>query len=177
MNINFVGKNIEITDALKSVTMDKFSKLDKYFEKDVNGTATFSKEGNRAIIEVTIDVPGSIIRVEEHSEDMYASIDLAIDVLERQVRKYKNKLQDQNRSRDSIRFENIQALKEDEKEEEQKIVRRKAFDMKPMMEEEAILQMELLRHNFFVFLDGETDQLSVVYKRKDGNYGIIEPQA
>lgn len=175
MNINFVGKNIEITEALKSVTMDKFSKLDKYFEKDVNGTATFSKEGNREIIEVTIEVPGSIIRVEEHSEDMYASIDLAIDVLERQVRKYKDKLQDQKRSRDSIRFDNIQSLKEEDKDEK-KIVRRKAFGMKPMMEEEAILQMELLRHNFFVFLDADSNQVNVLYKRKDGNYGMIETQ-
>ncbi len=175
MNINFVGKNIEITEALKSVTMDKFSKLDKYFEKDVNGTATFSKEGNREIIEVTIEVPGSIIRVEEQSEDMYASIDLAIDVLERQVRKYKDKLQDQKRSRESIRFENIQSLKEEDKDEK-KIVRRKAFGMKPMMEEEAILQMELLRHNFFVFLDADSNQVNVLYKRKDGNYGMIETQ-
>ncbi len=175
MNINFVGKNIEITDALKSVTMDKFSKLDKYFEKDVNGTATFSKEGNREIIEVTIEVPGSIIRVEEHSEDMYASIDLAIDVLERQVRKYKDKLQDQKRGRESIRFDNIKSLKEED-QDEKKIVRRKAFGMKPMMEEEAILQMELLRHNFFVFLDAESNQVNVLYKRKDGNYGMIETQ-
>ena len=175
MNINFVGKNIEITEALKSVTMDKFSKLDKYFEKDVNGTATFSKEGNREIIEVTIEVPGSIIRVEEQSEDMYASIDLAIDVLERQVRKYKDKLQDQKRGRESIRFDNIQSLKEEDKDEN-KIVRRKAFGMKPMMEEEAILQMELLRHNFFVFLDADSNQVNVLYKRKDGNYGMIETQ-
>ncbi len=174
MNINFVGKNMEVTEALKSVTSDKFGRLDKYFDEDVSGTVTFSTEGNRDVIEVTIEVPGSIIRVEEQSEDMYASIDLAIDVLERQVRKYKSKLQDQQRNRESIRFENIKPL--DEKEEDSKLVRRKKFDMKPMMEEEAILQMELLRHNFFVFLDADTNEVSVVYKRKDGNYGIIEPR-
>lgn len=175
MNINFVGKNMEVTEALKTITNEKFARLDKYFDEDVRGTVTFSTEGNRDIIEVTIEVPGSIIRVEEYSEDMYASIDLAIDVVERQVRKYKSKLQDQQRNRDSIRFENIVPL--EEKEDEQvKIVRRKRFDMKPMMEEEAILQMELLRHNFFVYLDATTNEVSVVYKRKDGNYGLIEPQ-
>lgn len=174
MNINFVGKNMEVTEALKSVTEDKFARLDKYFDQDVNGTVTFTKEGSQDVIEVTIEVPGSIIRVEEASEDMYASIDLAIDVVERQVRKYKRKLQDHQRNRESIRFENIIPL--DDNQEESKLVRRKKFNMKPMMEEEAILQMELLGHNFFVFLNGETDDLSVIYKRKDGNYGIIEPQ-
>lgn len=175
MNINFVGKNMEVTDALKSVTEDKFARLDKYFDEDVRGTVTFTKEGSKDVIEVTIEVPGSIIRVEEQSEDMYASIDLAIDVVERQVRKYKRKLQDQQRNRESIRFENIVPL--EDSQDESKIIRRKKFNMKPMMEEEAVLQMELLGHNFFVFLNGETDELGIVYKRKDGNYGIIEPQA
>ena len=177
MKMNITGKNMEITDALRDVTYKKMGKLDKYFDKDVLADVTFSVEKNRQIIEVTIDLPGTILRAEEYTDDMYASIDRAVDVLERQIRKYKTKLQKRYQNTDTIRFENIQPLpQEQEKEEKPKIVKTKRFFMKPMHEEEALLQMELLGHNFFMFMNAETDEVNVVYKRKDGNYGLIEPE-
>lgn len=178
MNLNYTGKNMDLTDALRDVTDKKMGKLDKYFQKDIEGNVTFSSEKNRKIIEVTINLPGTIIRAEESSDDMYASIDKAVDVLERQVRKYKTRLQKKYKNTETIRFENLIPLSDDEKGDEDdspKIVRRKRFVLKPMLEEEAVLQMELLGHNFFVYMDGETGDTSIVYKRKDGNYGLIEP--
>lgn len=176
MKLNYAGKNMEITDALRDVTNKKLSKLDKYFQKDIEGNVTFSSEKNRKIIEVTINLPGTIIRAEESTDDMYVSIDKAVDILERQIRKYKTRLQKRHRNSDSIRFENIMPLTKDEKEEGPKIVRRKRFMLKPMMSEEAVLQMELLRHNFYVYMDADTGEVHVVYKRNDGNYGLIEPE-
>ena len=177
MKLNFVGKNMEVTQALKDITEKKLSKLDKYFKQDAEGNVIYSVERNRKIFEVTINLPGTILRAEEASEDMYASIDKAVDVLERQIRKYKTRLQKRYNNGETIRFENIAALTEEEEEEDRpKVVKTKRFDMKPMDVEEAILQMELLRHNFFVFLNADTDDLNVIYKRKDGNYGLIEPE-
>ncbi len=179
MNLNYTGKNMDLTDALRDVTEKKMGKLDKYFQKDIQGNVTFSSEKNRKIIEVTINLPGTIIRAEESSDDMYASIDKAVDVLERQVRKYKTRLQNKYKNTETIKFENLTPLNEKEKEQEEddspKIVRRKRFVLKPMHEEEAVLQMELLGHNFFVYMDGDTGDTNIVYKRKDGNYGLIEP--
>ncbi|MCF6464027.1 ribosome hibernation-promoting factor, HPF/YfiA family [Clostridium sp. Cult1] len=175
MKLNFVGKNMEVTEALKDVTDKKLGKLDKYFQKDAEGNVTYSVERNRKIIEVTINLPGTILRAEESSDDMYASIDKAVDVLERQIRKYKTKLQRRYNNGETIRFENITPLNEEEGDRP-RVVRTKRFDMKPMNVEEAILQMELLRHNFFVFMNAESDDLNVLYKRKDGNYGLIEPE-
>lgn len=179
MNLNYTGKNMDLTDALRDVTEKKMAKIDKYFQKDIEGNVTFSSETNRKIIEVTIYLPGTIIRAEESSDDMYASIDKAVDVLERQVRKYKTRLQNKYKNTETIRFENLTPLSEEEKGEEDdspKIVRRKSFVLKPMLEEEAVLQMELLGHNFFIYMDGETGDTNIVYKRKDGNYGLIEPE-
>lgn len=176
MNIQFVGKNVDVTDALREVTEKKLSKLEKFFKEDIEGTVTFSTQKNDKTIEVTIDIPGTIIRAEETSDDMYASIDKAVDVLERQMRKHKTKLQKRYREGDTIRFENVMPLEKQEEDDKPKIVRRKKFNIKPMNHEEAVLQMELLGHNFFVFRDGETFDMSVIYKRKDGNYGLIEPQ-
>ena len=176
MKMNFAGKNMEVTDALREVTTKKLSKLDKYFQQDIEGNVTFSTQRNRKTIEVTINLPGTIIRAEESSDDMYASIDRAIDVLERQIRKYKTRLQKRYQNGKTIRFENVMPLPQDKSTKKPKLVRRKRFNLKPMSHEEAILQMELLGHNFFVFVDADTDDVSVVYKRKDGNYGLIEPQ-
>lgn len=176
MKLNFTGKNMEITDALRDVTEKKIGKLDKYFQKDIEGNVTFSSEKNRKIIEVTINLPGTIIRAEESTDDMYASIDNAVDILERQIRKHKTRLQKRYKNNETIRFENVAPLPVEEEEEKPKLVRRKKFGLKPMSSEEAILQMELLRHNFFVYLDAEDEGISVVYKRKDGNYGLIEPE-
>lgn len=175
MNIIFAGKNMEITNSLREVTKRKLSKLDKYFDKDIQGNVTFSTEKNRKIIEVTINLPGTIIRAEESSDDMYASIDKAVDILERQIRKYKTRLQKRYQDESTIRFENVVPLPDENDENRPKIVRTKRFNLEPMNEEEAILQMELLRHNFFIFMEGETGDVNIVYKRKDGNYGLIEP--
>lgn len=177
MNIQFVGKNVEVTDALREVTEKKLNKLEKYFEEPINGNVTFSTQKNNKTIEVTINIPGTIIRAEETSDDMYASIDKSVDILERQIRKYKTKLQKRYKEGQTIRFENVTPLQSEELDNEKpNIVRRKRFIIKPMNYEEAVLQMELLRHNFFVFRSDETDEISVVYKRKDGDYGLIEPQ-
>ncbi|MDD2446436.1 MAG: ribosome-associated translation inhibitor RaiA [Tissierellia bacterium] len=178
MKLNFAGKNMEVTEALRDVTEKKFNKLDKFFQKDVEGNVTFSTEKNRKIIEVTINLPGTILRAEESSDDMYASIDKTVNILERQVRKYKTRLQKRYQNNNqTIRFENVTPLTTgDDAEVKPKLVKRKKFNLKPMMTEEAILQMELLRHNFFVYTDAETSDFAVVYKRKDGNYGLIQSE-
>ena len=176
MKLNFTGKNMEITDALRDVTQKKIGKLDKYFQKDIEGNVTFSSEKNRKIIEVTINLPGTIIRAEESTDDMYVSIDKAVDILERQIRKHKTKLQNRYKNTETIRFENVVPLSQEEDSYKPKLVKKKKFSIKPMSSDEAILQMELLRHNFFVFMDANNEDVSIVYKRKDGNYGLIEPE-
>lgn len=176
MKMNFTGKNMEVTDALRDVTEKKLGKLEKFFQTDISGNVTFSTEKNRKIIEVTINLPGTILRAEESSDDMYASIDKTVDVLERQIRKHKTKLQKRYQNNETIRFDNVPPLTQEEEDDKPRLVRRKRFGLKPMSADEAILQMELLRHNFFVFMDADTEDVSVVYKRKDGNYGLIEPE-
>ena len=176
MKLNFTGKNIDITDALRDVTNKKLSKLDKYFQSHIEGNVTFSSEKNRKIIEVTINIPGTIIRVEEATDDMYKSIDRAVDILERQIRKYKTKLQKKYRNNDTIRFDNVAPLPLEDNTDKGTIVKNKKFTIKPMSVEEAVLQMELLGHNFYVFINQDTEEMAVTYKRKDGNYGLIEPE-
>lgn len=174
MLLNFVGKNIELTESLKNVAEKKFSKLDKYFSEEAEARVVFSTVREQQTVEVTIFLPKTIIRAEETTDDMYSSMDNAVDALARQIRKHKTKLKRRYQNNETIRFDEI-AEKEKEKEEtENKIVKRKNFELSPMNEEEAILQMELLNHNFFVFLDADTEAISIVYKRKDGNYGKIE---
>jgi len=176
MKMNYTGKNMEVTDALRDVTEKKLGKLEKFFQTDISGNVTFSTEKNRKIIEVTINLPGTILRAEESSDDMYASIDKTVDVLERQIRKHKTKLQKRYQNNETIRFDNVPPLTQEEEDDKPRLVRRKRFGLKPMSADEAILQMELLRHNFFVFMDADTEDVSVVYKRKDGNYGLIETE-
>ncbi|MBZ2174864.1 ribosome-associated translation inhibitor RaiA [Schnuerera sp. xch1] len=174
MKLNFTGKNVDVTEALKDVTTKKLGKLDKFFQNDVEGNVTYSVERNWKVIEITINLPGTILRAEESSDDMYTSIDKSVDILERQIRKYKTKLQRRYQNGETIRFENVMPLKEEDNKP--KIVKTKKFGMKPMNIEEAILQMELLRHNFFVFMNADSEDVNVIYKRKDGNYGLIEPE-
>ena len=179
MIITYTGRNIDVTESLKSVTEDKLSKLSKYFNQDIKTSVTYRVENRDNIIEITITLPdGTILRTEENTPDMYESIDNAVNVLERQIRKYKTKLLNHQRGKkESIRFENIEPLVvEEKKEDKPRIVRKKTFDMPAMTEEEAILQMELLGHDFFVYMNGETGDLNVIYKRKDNNYGLIEPE-
>lgn len=171
MKLQFIGKNIEITDALKEITAKKFEKLDKFFSKDVEGKVTFSSVKNDKIFEATIYLPNStILRAEESTSDMYTSIDIVLDNLERQIRKNKTKLQKKYQALETIRFEKIS---EPVEEEEPKIVRVKNFDVATMSEEEAILQIELLNHDFFIFKNAKDSKTNVLYKRKDGNYGLI----
>ena len=174
MKFDIVGKNIEVTPGLRSAVEDKIGKLEKYFTSETEAHVTLSVEKERQKIEVTIPVKGSIIRSEQVSNDMYVSIDLVEEIIERQLKKYKNKLVDQKQSAGFFKQEIID--KEYMDEEEIKIIRSKKFDIKPMYPEDACIQMELLGHNFFVFGNAETDQINVVYKRKGNTYGLIEPE-
>lgn len=176
MKIKIFGKNIEVTEGIKGAVEEKLGKLDKYFAEETKADVTLSVNRNDQKVEVTILVKGGIIRAEEVSEDMYASIDMVEETIERQLVKYKNKLVDKKKSyRDNFTNDYIEADYEDEDEDVVKIVRTKSFGIKPMDAEEACIQMELLGHNFFVFLNAETDEVNVVYKRKGGTFGLIEP--
>lgn len=175
MKIRIVGKNIEITNALKSIVEKKVSKLEKYFSENISATATLSVERNLQKIEVLIPFNNVMLRAEEKNGDMYSAIDLVIDKLEGQIRKQKTKLQRRNYE-DSLRFPNISSYEDDSKGEEPTIVKTKRFAMKPMSEEEAVLQMELLGHDFYVYKNSNTNQVNVLYKRNDGNYGLIEQE-
>lgn len=168
------GKNLAVTEGIKTAVEDKLGKLERYFTPDTEVIVTLSIEKERQKIEVTIPVKGNIIRSEQVSNDMYVSIDLVEEVIERQLRKYKNKIVDRKQSAGN--FQQAYLDKEYEEEEEVKIIRTKRFDIKPMYPEDACVQMELLGHNFFVFCNAETDQVNVVYKRKGNTYGLIEPE-
>lgn len=174
MRITISGKNIELTDGLKAAVEDKLEKLEKYFTPETDVFVTLSVEKERQKIEVTIPVKGHIIRSEQVSNDMYVSIDLVEEIIERQLKKYKNKLISQQQSNSNFRKEFIE--KDVDNEEEIKIIRTKKFDMKPMYPEDACVQMELLGHDFFVFVNAEDDNVNVVYKRKGNTYGLIEPE-
>ncbi len=175
MKIIITGRNIELTDGLKSAVEDKLSKLDKYFAEDTQANVTLSVEKERQKIEVTIPVKGHIIRSEQVSNDMYVSIDLVEEVIERQMKKYRNKIV--SRQQEPGEFFNADFInKADEDDEEIRIIRTKRFGMKPMYPEDACVQMELLGHNFFVFRNAETDEVNVVYKRRGNTYGLIEPE-
>ena len=174
MRITISGKNIDVTQGLKDAINDKLGKLDKYFTPETEAIVTLSVERNRQKIEVTIPIKGSVIRAEEVSDDMYVSIDLVQEIIERQMRKHKTRLVNRYRSRGNFQPAFIEM--EAEEPEEVKIVRSKKFAMKPMDPEEACIQMELSGHNFFVFRNAETDDVNVVYKRKGNTYGLIEPE-
>ena len=175
MKFIIVGRNIEVTPGLRAAVEEKIGKLDKYFNPDTEVHVTLSVEKDRQKIEVTIPVKGSIIRSEQVSNDMYVSIDLVEEIIERQLKKYKNKIVDKQQAVAS--FSKAYVENDYTDDEEIKIVRTKKFDIKPMYPEDACIQMELLGHNFFVFCNAETDQVNVVYKRKGDTYGLIEPEA
>ena len=172
MNLVISGKNLDITEGLRSAVEEKIGKLERYFTDSTEVHVTLSTEKNRQKIEITIPMKGSIIRAEEVSSDMYVSIDLVEEVIERQLRKYKNKLIDKEQNAVHL---NQEFIDEDAYEEEEiQIIRSKKFAMKPMDPEEACVQMELLGHNFF--RNSETEEVNVVYKRKGNTYGLIEPE-
>lgn len=175
MKVTVIAKNMELTDALKEIVQKKISKLEKYFEVNVEAKATLSVQKNRHIIEVTIPFNGVILRGEEATSDMYKSLDLVEDKLERQIRKQKTRLSRKHGG--SLRFGEINNIDTKSQEEENgKLVRVKKFGVKPMNSEEAILQMDLLGHNFFVYQDADSSKVNVIYKRKDGDYGLLEPE-
>ena len=157
------GKNIEVTPGLKDAIEQKLGKLERYFTPETEINVTLSVEKGRQKIEVTIPVKGNIIRSEQTSNDMYVSIDLVEEIIERQLRKYKNKLVARNQGHPTSYAPSGNSF-------------RKEFGIKPMFPEDACVQMELLGHNFFVFSNAETDEVNVVYKRKDGSFGLIEPE-
>ena len=176
MKITISGKQIELTNALKARVEDKFSKLDRYFHKETEAFVTLSVQRELQTIEATIQSGHLILRAEEATDDMYVSIDTAVDTLERQLRKHKTRIEKKLKKEyfEAARIKEIPYEEEVEEEAEFKIVKTKRFEVKPMTEEEAILQMNLIGHQFFIFKNGETGESNVVYKRKDGNYGLIE---
>ena len=174
MRFIITGRNIDVTEGLKSAVEEKLGKLDRFFAPETEVNVTLSVEKERQKIEVTIPVKGNIIRSEQVSSDMYVSIDLVEEVIERQLRKYKTKIVNQQQAGGNFQKEFV----EDEflEDEEVNIIRTKKFGIKPMFPEDACIQMELLGHSFFVFSNAETDEVNVVYKRKDGSFGLIEPE-
>ena len=176
MDIIVRGSKLEITSAMESYAKEKIGKLEKYLEDSSNAKATVLAKihGHLHIVEVTIPLKNLILRAEETKKDFYAAVDVVIDKLERQIRKNKTRITaKKNKEAKDFAYDYLQSIEE---EPEEKIVKRKKIEVKPMDEEEAILQMELLGHQFYLFKDIETGEPSLVYKRKDGNYGIIEAE-
>ena len=174
MRFTITGRNIEVTQGLREAVEDKLGKLDRFFAPATEAVVRLSVQKDIQKIEITIPVKGHIIRAEESSSDMYVSIDLVEEILERQLKKYKNKLIDKKQSAPS--FSEAFLQEDASAEEEIQIVKSKKFAVKPMDPEEACVQMELLGHNFYVFLNADTEEVNVVYKRKGGTYGLIEPE-
>lgn len=173
MIYNIHGSKVKITPAIKNYIEEKMGKLDKYFENPTEITASVVARirGLEQIVEVTIPIKGLVIRNEEANKDLYAAIDLVIDKLERQIRKNKTRLKKKIKNVD-YGFVDFEVSKDED--DENKIVKRKVIENKPMSEEEAILQMNLLGHEFFAFENIDTHSTSIIYKRKDGNYGILD---
>ena len=174
MRFIITGRNIDVTEGLRNAVQEKIGKLSKYFSDDTEVHVTLSVEKERQKIEVTIPVKGNIIRSEQVSSDMYVSIDLVEEIIERQLKKYKNKIIDKNQARENFKAEYID--KDYDEDDTIKIIRTKKFGIKPMDPEEACVQMELLGHNFYVFNNAENDRICVVYQRKGNTYGLIAPE-
>jgi len=163
-----------VTDAIRDYAEEKLGKLEKYFKEDnITANVLTRVRGNSQIVEVTIPTSKFVLRSEEENDDLYAAIDLVSDKLERQIRKNKTRL-NRNVKENTKEFNFDYVLEDTEEESKEKIVKRKNIEMKPMDEEEAILEMELLGHSFFVYKDMDTNNVCVLYKRKDGDYGLIE---
>lgn len=180
MKYNIRGENVEVTGAIKDYVEKKIGKLERYFDipptSDVN--VNLSVYNDEQEIEVTIPMPNLLLRAEEQHTDLYAAIDLVVDKLERQIRKYKTKVNRKNRQKTAPKHIFAEMEKDaayDEDDDGIEIVRTKRFDFKPMDSEEAILQMDMIGHTFFVFNNAESGNTSVVYRRNDGKYGLIEP--
>ncbi len=175
MKVTIRGEKTKITQAMTDYANEKLAKLDKYVDNSatVNANVLVKLRNHQDKVEVTIPLKSYILRAEESQDDFYAAIDVVVEKLERQIRKNKTRLQSQIRDKKEFLFDN---LEQEEEEEKEVIVKRKKVEVKPMSEEEAILQMELLGHQFYLFKDVDTNQPTVIYKRKDGDYGIIEAE-
>ena len=176
MRYTITGRNIEVTPGLKAAVEKKIGKLEHFFTPETEVIVALSAQKDKQTIEVTIPVKGNTIRAEETSTDMYVSIDLVEEIIERQIRRYRKKLIDKKQAAVSFSQAFIEEDADEAPEDEIQIVKTKKFAIKPTIPEEACLQMEMLGHNFYVFLNAETDQVNVVYKRKNGTYGLIEPE-
>lgn len=178
MKIIFKGKHIEVTDAMRNYIEKRLSKIERHFDHILEVIVTLSVEKNRQIVEATLQASRALIRAEEETDDMYASIDKVVDKLERQIQKYKKKyFQKPHPSIGKKGLANKEVNVEDsESDKIARIVKTKRFAVKPMSVEEAAMQMDLLGHNFFVFANDNTNKVNVLYKRKDGNFGLIEPE-
>ena len=178
LKFNIRGENVEVTDAIRDYVVKRISKLQKFFEDSVEATAHVNLKvyPNRTYkVEVTIPLPYLTLRAEETSNDMYGSVDLVTDKLERQIRKYKTKVNRKSREKGLKNLEFVPS-DDDSASDELKIVRTKQVSLKPMDPEEAVLQMDMLGNDFFVFQDAETNGTSIVYRRRDGRYGLIEAE-
>ena len=176
MEIIIHGDKIRITKAMNEYINEKLGKLDKYLENSetVRGNVVVKVKNNQQTVEVTIPLKKFILRSEETNDDFYAAVDKTIDKLERQIRKQKNRIVSK-KIKPSFEF-NFEVIEEPEEKDKSKIMKRKSIEVKPMSEEEAILQMELLGHQFYMYKDADTNKPAVIYKRKDGNYGVLESE-
>lgn len=172
MKVQTIGKNVTVTDALKSYTEKRLNKVDKYFEKTPDIKVVYTSQKLSKKVEITVYAADLLVRSEVATEDMYESVDKATDILVNQIVKQKAKLKKRNNK--SIRYESFST--NEEVEDQRQIIKRKTIELTPMFEEEAIMQMELLNHDMFVFLDGATDTIKVLYRRKDGQYGLIDTE-
>lgn len=177
LKFNIRGENVEVTESIRDYVIKRISKLEKFFEDNVEANAHVNLKvyPNKTFkVEVTIPLPYLTLRAEETSSDMYGSIDLVTDKLERQIRKYKTKVNRKSREKGYKNMDFVPDVEDESVSDDLKIVRTKQISLKPMDPEEAVLQMDMLGHDFFVFEDAETNGTSVVYRRKDGRYGLIE---
>ncbi len=175
MLLNIIGRNLNAGDDLKNVIEKKFEKLDKYFSDDIEANVVLSQEKGRQKMEATINAKGIIFRAEETSGDFFDSVDKVADKLSAQMSKFKGKIRNKYKDNKSIKFEAFGTAL-DEEEEEINVVKRKKFTLEPMTVDEAIVQMEMLQHTFFIFLNVETDSVNLVYRRNDNNYGLLETE-
>ncbi|MFJ6988801.1 MAG: ribosome hibernation-promoting factor, HPF/YfiA family [Limosilactobacillus mucosae] len=177
LKFNIRGENVEVTESIRDYVIKRISKLEKFFEDNVEANAHVNLKvyPNKTFkVEVTIPLPYLTLRAEETSSDMYGSIDLVTDKLERQIRKYKTKVNRKSREKGYKNMDFVPDVEDEPVSDDLKIVRTKQISLKPMDPEEAVLQMDMLGHDFFIFEDAETNGTSVVYRRKDGRYGLIE---
>ncbi|HYH02391.1 MAG TPA: ribosome-associated translation inhibitor RaiA [Bacillota bacterium] len=177
MLVTVIGKNIEVTNALREYAEKKVSKIVKFFEKSpVGAQVTLSTERGKHVVDITVQVNGLLLRGEDKTNDMYVSIDGAIEKIERQVQKFKTKLNRKFQKENQVVLAPLPQTVGTKEETEPQIKRTKRFAIKPMSVEEAVMQMDLLDHDFYVFSNSDTEEVNVVYRRKDGNYGLIEPE-